>query len=125
MSSAARSLLVFGIYVVSAGLALVLAPHLVLRLLGFPPAPDGWVRVAGVLSFFIGCYHIVGALYHLEAYIRATVYARIALAVVFGAFVVLRVMPAPLLLFGIVDLLGAAWTSYALRAQSGRAAPVG
>ena len=126
MSSAARSLFVFGIYVMSAGLALALAPQLVLKLLTFPPAADGWVRVAGVFSLFIGFYYIVGALYHLEPYIRATVYARIALAVIFGAFVALRVMPAPLLVFGLADLLGAAWTSYALRTQSTRtAAPVG
>ena len=41
MSSAAKSLFMFGIYAVAAGTGLLLIPGLVLAMLGFPPVQDG------------------------------------------------------------------------------------
>ena len=123
MSSPGRSLFAFGIYVVTAGLSLIFAPAFVLALLRFPPVTDGWIRVVGVLAFCIGCFHIVGAQNELLPYIRATVYARIALAIIFITFVILAVMPAPLLIFAAADAAGAVWTAFTLRGARKAAVP--
>jgi hypothetical protein len=121
MSSAGRSLFAFGVYVVIAGLSLAIVPALVLAVLRFPPATDGWIRVVGVLALCIGSFHIVGARNELLPYIRATVYARTGLAFIFIIFVVTAIMPAPLLVFAGADAIGAAWTALALRGAQGNA----
>ena len=124
MTSAARSLTVFGAYVVLAGLGLALVPGVVLGLLGSPPAADNWVRVVGLLAVCIGIYHVLAARHEVLPYIRATVPVRVAFAAALATLVALRFMPTPVLLFAVVDLLGAGWTWLALRsARAGVAAP--
>ena len=115
MHGAARSVFVFGIYAIIAGIGLLLLPGVVLATLRFPPAQDGWVRVVGALAIFVGVYHVVGAQNELVPYIRATVWGRIGFAIVLAALVVIRWMPASLLLFAGVDLAGAVWTAITLR----------
>ena len=115
MNAAAKSLFVFGVYAIAAGVGLLLMPGLVLGTLGFPPTQDGWVRVVGALAIAVGAYHIVAARNDLIPYIRATVWARIGFAVLLGGLVVASVMPRSLLLFAAIDVAGAVWTAVALR----------
>ena len=118
MSAAARSLFVFGVYAIVAGLSLALLPHVVLGLMQFPPAGDGWVRVVGVLAICIGAYHVLAARHELLPYIRASVPMRIAFALGTVGLVAAGAMPMSLLLFGAIDALGAGWTAITLRSQS-------
>ncbi|HEX2779212.1 MAG TPA: hypothetical protein VHM30_06925 [Gemmatimonadaceae bacterium] len=118
MSAAARSLFVFGLYAVLAGLGLILVPATVLGLLGFPPTADGWVRVVGVLAVCVGAYHVVAARNELQPYLRASVPVRIGFAAGLAALVGTGRMPRALLLLAAVDLLGALWTAFALRQPS-------
>src|SRR5258706_7531179 len=119
MSTAAKSLFVFGIYAVAAGAGLLLMPGLVLVTLGFPPAQDGWVRVVGALAIAVGAYHIVGARNDLVPYLRATVWGRIGFAVLLGGLVIASVMPRSLLLFAAIDVAGVGqWAAYAFRAET-------
>jgi len=48
-------------------------------------------------------------------FFRWTVYTRSTVIVFFAAFVLLGFARPPLIMFGVVDLLGAIWTSLALR----------
>jgi hypothetical protein len=48
-------------------------------------------------------------------FLKLTVYTRSSLIVFFAAFVLLGLASPPLILFGVVDLLGAIWTGLALR----------
>ena len=120
MSSAGKSLFVFGIYAVAAGTGLLLVPGLILAMLGFPPVQDGWVRVVGSLAMIVGAYHLVGARHNLLPYIRASVWGRLAFAVLLASLVVASIMPIALLLFAAIDLGGAAWTAIALRQAPAR-----
>ena len=115
MSNAARSLFVFGVYAVLAGLSLVLVPGIVLSVLGFPPAGDGWVRVVGVLAVCVGAFHVVSARNELQPYFRASVAVRLGFALGLAGLVVTAQMPRALFLFAAVDALGAVWTAFALR----------
>jgi hypothetical protein len=56
----------------------------------------------------------------LTNFIRWTVWARVAVIVYFAAFVLLAAAPKALLLFGLIDLLAAAWTWLALRQERAR-----
>lgn len=118
MNSAAKSVFVFGLYLVVVGLGLLLAPNAFLAPLGFPPAADpSWLRVLGVLTLCLAAYYVVAARANLVPLIRATVFVRGGVFVVFGALVLLKLAPAPLALLGTVDLLAALWTWFALRAR--------
>lgn len=117
MSAAARSLFVFGLYAIAAGLGLVFTPDVVLGLLGFPPAEDGWVRAVGVLAVCVGAYHVVAARHELIPYLRASVPVRIGFAAGLAGLVATGQMPRALLLLAAVDVAGAAWTAVALRGR--------
>jgi len=51
----------------------------------------------------------------LTIFIRWTVWTRIAVIFFFAAFVLLLSAPKALLLFGLIDLLSAIWTLFALK----------
>ena len=56
MSRAARSVLVFGLYLVVVGIALIVAPNPLLVLLRFPASTEIWPRVVGVLALVLAHY---------------------------------------------------------------------
>lgn len=115
MTAAARSLHVFGLYLIGAGSLLLLVPALLLGPLGLPPPADAWGRVAGMLVGFLGIYYLVGARAELLSFMRASVWLRASVIVWLGALVAAGVAPPPLLVFGVIDLAAAAWTWAALR----------
>jgi hypothetical protein len=117
MTAAAKSLFAFGIYAVAAGAGLALMPNVVLAMLRFPPAADGWIRVVGTLAVFVGIYHMIAARNDLRAYIAASVWVRLAFGSALAMLVVTSLMPAPLLIFAAVDVAGAIWTALALRTR--------
>jgi hypothetical protein len=117
MTRAARSLFVFGIYVLLAGAAFLSAPAEIIARLHLPPTADGWVRVIGLLALVIGVYDIVGSRSGLLAYIRASVFVRVGFAAGIALLVLARQMPLTLLPFGAIDFAGAIWTALALRTR--------
>lgn len=117
MTPAARSLHVFGLYLVGAGCLLMLVPALLLAPLGLPAPADVWARVAGMLAAFLGIYYLLGARSELLSFMRASVWVRLSVIVILGAFVAAGLAPLPLLAFGVIDLAAAAWTWLALRSM--------
>ncbi len=120
MTSAGRSVFVFGIYVLAMGLAVTFAPAAILALLRFPPAADEWIRMVGLLALVIGVYDMVSGRSNAMANIRASVPIRVGFAIGCCLLVVLRMMPISLLPIAVIDAAGAVWTAVALR--SGRVA---
>src|SRR5260221_6304205 len=121
MSRAATSIRVFGIYLAVVGVALVVAPNLLLGLLGFPPTNEVWIRVAGVLVLILAYYFNQSVWHGTIDFWRWTTHVRFALIFFFAAFVLLRLAQPQLLLLGAADFLGAIWTTWALRADAAAA----
>jgi len=121
MTSAGRSVFVFGIYVLVMGLAVTFAPAAILALLRFPPAADEWIRMVGLLSLVVGVYDVVSGRSNAMANIRASVPIRFGFATGCCALVALRMMPLSLLPIAAIDVAGAVWTAVALRGE--RVAP--
>lgn len=115
MSRAAKSLFVFGIYLCGLGLFLLLAPNLLLRVFGAPATSEVWIRVNGMFVLCLSFFYVQAARNELTAFIRWTVWARVAVIFYFAAFVLTVSAPKALLLFGLVDLLAAVWTWLALK----------
>jgi hypothetical protein len=118
MSKAARSLFVFGIYLVALGLFLLIAPNTLITLFGLPETHDVWIRVVGMLVFLLSYYAIQATRNEVTEFIRWSVVARAAVIVFFAGFVLADLVKPILLLFGGIDLAAAVWTYFALRSDA-------
>lgn len=116
MTHPAKSVLVHGIYLAVSGATLIVSPNTLFALVGLARTSEVWVRVVGVLTLILAFYFIQAARQNVIEFIRWTVYARVTFMVFMTAFVLLGFVGPVLILFGVVDLLGAIWTTVALRA---------
>ncbi|HQR18376.1 MAG TPA: hypothetical protein PK948_08385, partial [Gemmatimonadales bacterium] len=117
MSPAARSVHVFGTYLLLLGVALLAAPNLLLELFGLFPTLEVWIRVVGMLVVFLGVYYRVAAAAELASFFLATVLLRASVTLFFLLFILAGWAEWPLVLFGLVDAAGAAWTWKALHSR--------
>jgi hypothetical protein len=118
VNKATQSVRNYAIYLIILGLTIIAAPNLLLGLFAFPPTSEVWFRVVGVLATAIGYYYLQAARLQLIAFYRLTIHARCFAFLSFTAFVLLGYAKPMLILFGGVDLLGAIWTFFGLRAAS-------
>lgn len=119
---AARSLLAFGLYLIGAGVLLMLAPALLLAPVGIAVPRDVWVRMLGLVVLCLGITDVIAARANVLALIGFSVWRRGAAAGVIVAFVVLDLAPTALCLFAGIDAAAALWTAWALRSASEQAA---
>lgn len=122
MSKSALSMKVFAGYLLLLGLALVLSPNTLLRAFRMAPTGEVWIRVVGMLVLVLAFYYWSAARNELRSFFRWTVVARTSVLLFFIAFVVAGLAPPVLILFGVIDLAGAAWTALALRGEAGHQA---
>ena len=116
MSSAARSIYVFGIYLIATGGILIGSPNTLLAVLGIAPTTEPWIRVVGMLVMVVGMLHVACGRTEQTGFFVASVYTRIFVLLTFIVFALLGIAPAMLILFGVVDAAAALWTYTALRA---------
>ncbi len=119
MSNAAKSILVFGIYLTVIGLGFLIVPNTPLVLFGFPTTNEPWIRVVGLLVLILAYYYFQASRNEVKPFFRWTVHARPFVVVCFIVFVALGLAKPMLIIFGVVDLLGAVWTGLALRTSQG------
>lgn len=115
MSSAARSITVFGIYLAAVGLSFFFIPNVVLPLFGFPTTAEVWIRLTGLLTAILGMYFLYSVRYEDRQFFRATIFARLIFFAGVTTLVILQLASPLLILFGLVDMAGAAWTWQTLR----------
>jgi len=120
MSPAARSVNIFGIYLLVLSINLLVLPNALLQAFGLPPTSEVWIRVVGMLVGFLGIYYRVAAATELVPLFRMSVMVRLSVVAFFVVFVAAGWVRWPLVLFGLVDAAGAAWTWLALRQPATR-----
>ena len=118
MSKSATSVFVFAIYLYVLGLVLLVVPNLLLAVFGIAETDEVWIRVVGMLVLILGYYYSQAARMGLTAFFRLTVIGRSAVPLFFIAFVLARLAPPVLIVFGLIDLAGAMWTAVALRGET-------
>ena len=121
MSPAARSLAVFGAYLVALGLSLLLFPNAVLGLFGVARTDEVWIRILGIVLTYVGTYYVVAARHEMTAIFRASIGVRLSFPVVVLGLVLFAHAKPVVLLFGVADAVGALWTRAALGATRPRA----
>jgi hypothetical protein len=118
MNRAAVSVFAWGIYLLGAGLGFLIMPNPLLALFRFSTTSEGWIRIVGLLVALLGVYYIYCAQNNAIAFIRISVYARVAFALGSLVLVLLKLTEPPILLFGALDTLGAIWTWLSLRSMT-------
>lgn len=121
MSPAARSVHVFGLYLVAVGLVALGVPNVLFAVVGVPETDEPWIRVLGAVVVVLGFYYLVAARHHLVAMFSATVAGRVAAGISLITIVSLWGYWTAVV-FGVVDVLGAIWTFLALRREGPDAA---
>lgn len=118
MTLAARLILCFGVYILLTGLVLLIAPNVLLSIFGLGSTTEVWIRVLGSVVTALGVYYVVMGRAESIQFFKATVWGRGWIFLSFLGLVAVGMAKPPLLLFGVVDLLGAFWTWRALKAAA-------
>jgi hypothetical protein len=119
MNKSARTVFVFGVYLALVGIGFMAIPNLLLPLFGFPETGEIWIRMVGFLALVLGFYYIQAGRNELADLFQWSLYCRPAFFVFTVVVVVLDLAEPMLILFGVIDLLGAIWTGLALRSSPG------
>ena len=122
MSRAATSIFVYSIYLFAQGVLLLVIPNVALGLFGLPTTQEVWVRVLGYSLLVVSGYFLVAARREVTEFFLISIVFRLALPVVFGAFVALGYAQSALLLLTPADVIFAIWTAWGL--WSVRPAPI-
>jgi hypothetical protein len=119
MSRAGRSFFWFGFWVLTCGLGLLAVPGFLLGFAGISMSNDIIVRIFGMVLVFMAIYYFVAGrhaeftpLFQVSVYTRGS-----ALPILAVLVLILKVNPL-IILFTVVDAVGALWTALALRADS-------
>ena len=119
MNNVEKSVFFFGVYVILLGIILLLIPDFFIGIFGLPETTDVWIRVAGMLVLLVGYYYVRAGRdgEGMAKFFRWTVHTRSSVIVFFIIFVLFDLVKPILILFGVIDLLGAIWTGLALRSS--------
>ena len=117
MTRAARSVYVFGIYLVVLGGILMGAPNTLLAMVRQPATTEPWIHVLGIPVMGMGLTYVAMARTGQAAFFRASVWGRLYALTAFVALAVAGIVPPIVAAFGLVDAAGAAWTHATLRAS--------
>ena len=120
MSPAARSILVYSIYVFGLGATLMLVPNIPLPVFGVPQATEVWIRVAGMTVVFLSIFYFIAARNDFRPLFVASVPIRFAVPFIFAAFVVAGFARWNIILLTPLDVVFAVWTLVALRGAANR-----
>jgi len=101
---------VFGIYLVFVGAGFLFMPNLVLPMFKMPKTEEPWIRVMAVLVLVIAALYLVAAYYNIPVIFWATVFTRFFVLLSFLGLVLAKKARPTLILFGIIDAIGAVWT---------------
>jgi hypothetical protein len=117
MTASGKSVFSFGIYLIVLGFTLLFFPNIPLNLFGVPSTSEVWIRVVGMLLLALSMYYMVAVKYDLVPIYKVTMYVRSTIILFFIAFVVAGLVTANVILFAVIDLLGAVWTYLALKKE--------
>lgn len=117
MSNAAKSILIYGIYLLILSVVLLLIPNVPLAIFGIPTTNEVWIRIVAVMALSFGSYYVRAARSEMTEFFRWTISTRLVLVVFFSIFVVARLAPINLLLLAAPDLPFVLWTILALRSN--------
>jgi hypothetical protein len=116
--TSAQTVLGHGIYLAAVALVLFVAPGVVRLFVPFPAELDWWNRVLALPVFNLGVLCIAIAWANTKLLIQAATATRLLVMLVVAMLVALQAAPPIVLGVGLIDLLSAALTIWALAAEA-------
>ena len=117
MSKPAKTIFYFGFYMILEVVLLLWSPDFLMKMAGIDPSADVWLRLIGGIVAGLTIYYFSISLRRIRALYRVPVYERTAVFLTALALYLFNHAPLAALLVGIVDLLGAMWTLWALKSE--------
>jgi hypothetical protein len=96
---------------------MITLPNFLLKAISRPSTTEVWIRVVGMFLIYLGFYYTQTARKEMTSFFKLTVYTRSTVIFFFVAFVLFGFAGPPLIMFGVIDLLGAIWTGLALQSE--------
>ena len=118
MTKSGKSVFYFGIVAVLNGVIFCIIPEQLISILKLPEISAAWARVIGLLVIVIGSYEIISGRNNLKPLIKGTIYMRLFFFTGIMVLFVSGQMPKEILPLAIIDLLGAVWTIFSLKAET-------
>ncbi len=115
MTPPAKTILVWGAYLLALGAGMILTPNPLLRAFGFPATNEVWIRALGVVVAALGYYHVQAARKGLLDFFRWSAQGRAFTVIALTTFAACGMARPTILLFALGDLASAIWTATALR----------
>lgn len=116
------SVLIWGLYLLLLGTALVLVPARLFTLFQLPYGSGFGERMLGVLTLVLGLYYVLAAVQHNTALYRWKLYGHALGVALMSAMILVNAAPPSLLSTAAMDVLAGAWTWRALRRDARNAA---
>ncbi len=117
MTPAAKSICYFASYPFLAGLSMIFAPALLLRILGFPVEGLDWIRMLGVVTTIVAYYYLRVGRSGFTPFFCWSVQMRSLIPLVFTTMVLMFGMNPIYVLLTLPDFFGALWTWRALHTE--------
>lgn len=110
MDTATLSIFIWGIYVLVVGVLLIFFPGKTLKLFGHEEPKDHWIRVVGIILLSLGYFYLNSAINEVYSFYWASIFARFAGLIGFSGLVIFKITKPKIILFGLIDAIGAIWT---------------
>jgi len=118
--TSAQTVFGHGIYLIAATLLLFLAPGVLRLFIPFPEELDWWNRVLALPVFNLGVLCLGSAWINSPLLVKLTAATRLLVFASVAILVASQIAPPLALGIGIIDLVSAALTIWALAAETGR-----
>jgi hypothetical protein len=115
MTTPAKTIHYFAFYMIFEVVMLLWSPPALLRMAGVDPSDAVWLRVIAGIVAGLTIYYFKVSRAQIAAMYPVTVYERSTVFVATAALFMLDHLPFVVLLVGVVDLLGALWTLWAIK----------
>jgi hypothetical protein len=110
MDAAKLSIFIWGIYVILIGVLLLFIPNKTLKLFGHEKPKDHWIRVVGIITLSLGYFYLNSAHNEVYSFYWASIFARVAGLIGFSGLVIFKIAKPKIIIFGLIDAIGATWT---------------
>lgn len=118
MSQAAKSVLIFGFYMMGEGLILLLIPNILLTVVNISKTEEFWIRLLGLSLAVLGYYYIKAARAEMREFFSWSVHIRFIQFGVVALLISLGIVHPVIIFFSAIEFASGIWTYYSLQAKS-------
>lgn len=116
-SKARLSIMVWGYYLVTMGLLLIVIPQQILSGMGFEPTSELWPRMTGLLSTVLGLYYLMIVYYRIHILYKWKIAGHLIGITTMIMLFSTNNAPSAIIPTAVTELVAAIWTIIGLKAD--------